>query len=173
MLVYYILLVHSEEDIYNREMKVVYDDFEIMFENSVELKDSSQINAEYAKEIISECDNNTPLIENATFTLIELNNSVKNTTRKEYINSIYDACISYNNSNNYLREMYIHINDYEEKNEGISSSYHSVNDLYNKSLDEYKHFNETRDKIQNMESEYPFLGSYNNESVLIGDIITF
>lgn len=150
----YIKFVPSEDEIYNEQMSLVLKDVKVI---KKELNNSESFKSSNTTMISKKIDKLTPLIDNDLEILNDLDNSISNTTRKEYISLCSDELKQ-------DKSMIISIKDEINLLKDVNNQEITMNEALSKMADLDKKINKTQTKKQNIkkqikeyESNYPFV----------------
>lgn len=167
-LVAYMVLFPDEETIYNNNMAQVSIDMQTIENQSKTLNfgNNSEPTVEQCDQMISLIDNMTEVINNDTKILVDLNKSVENQTRKEYIGAILEYFNQTQSGIDDIKALATAFKDYKSGKIGKSEAYNKISPLMPKIDKMDKDSNQTVNKIIKMENDYPFLLSYTNGTSL-------
>lgn len=167
----YTALFPDEETIYNEKMALIAVDMEKLENQSKELNSSSnaELTVEETDKALSLIDNMTTVIKNDTEILTDLNKSISNQTRKDYITTIIDYFNQTQSGIDDIKEMMNDYKDYKSGKLSQSEFINNVNQVTPKLEKKDKDMNKTVEKIVQMEKDYPFLLTYTN-STSLGEI---
>ncbi|AWX32327.1 hypothetical protein [Methanosphaera sp. BMS] len=167
-LVAFMVLFPDEETVYNEKMAQVSIDMETI-ENqtkALNINESAEPTVEQCDQMISLADNMSEVIKNDTEILVDLNNSVKNQTRKEYIGAILEYFNQTQSGIDDYKEVFNAFKDYKSGKIGQSEAFNKITQIAPKFEKKDKDMNQTVNKITKMENDYPFLLSYTNGTSL-------
>lgn len=160
----YIKFVPSEDEIYNTQMTIVLKDMKII---KKDLKTSESFKSNNTTMISEKIENLTPRIDNDLKILNDLDESIANTTRKEYISLCSDDLKQ-------DKTILITIQDEINLLKDVNKQEITMNEALSKMTDLDKKINNTQTKktkiekeIQEYESKYPYV-LVNGKSVLSG-----
>ena len=150
----YIKFVPSEDEIYNEQMTLILKDIKII---KKDLKTSESFKTNNTTMISEKIDKLNPIIDNDLEILNELDNSISNTTRREYI----DLCSDELKQD---KTILIHIQDEINLLKDVNNQEITMNEALSKINDIDKKINQTQTRkagiekeIKEYESKYPFV----------------
>lgn len=160
----YIKFVPSEDEIYDEQMNIVLKDMKVI---KKDLKGSESFKSNNTTVISKKIDNLTPTIDKDVEILNDLDNSISNTTRKEYISLCSDDLKQ-------DKSILISIKDEIILLEDVNNQEITMNEALSKMADLDKKINKTQTKkaniekqIKEYENKYPFV-LVNGKSILPG-----
>lgn len=150
----YIKFVPSEDEIYNEQMTLILNDMKVI---KKDFKTSETFKSNNTTMISEKIDKLTPRIDNDLEILNDLDNSISNTTRKEYIDLCSDELKQY-------KSILISIKDEINLLKDVNNQEITMNEALSKMNDLDKKINKTQSKktkietqIKEYENKYPFI----------------
>lgn len=169
----------NEDEVYNEKMTEIYNDMDALNETLKETNNAETVantaDSNYIKEMISTCDNVTIIIDNDTQKLKELNETISNTTRKDYLGICADELTKLNEMINVTKELFTLINDYNNKKVTINEVQSKYNKIDSKVQKISKKMEELDEKRLDYEKKYPFvlingtISTFGNETLELGE----
>lgn len=170
-LVAFTVLFPDEETVYNEKMAQVSLDMEMLENqsNALNFNTTAEPTVEQCDQMISLADNMSEVIKNDTEVLVDLNKSVENQTRKEYIGAILEYFNETQSGIDDVKEIANIFKDYKAGKIGQSEAMNKMSPIMPKLEKKDKDMNQTIDKITKLENDYPFLLSYTNNGTSLGE----
>lgn len=167
-LVAFMVLFPDEETVYNEKMAQVSIDMETIENQSKALNfdENTEPTVEECDQVISLTNNMSEMIKNDTEILVDLNNSIENQTRKEYIGAIIEYFNQTQSEIDDVKELANTLKDSKSGKISQSEAYNKISQIFPRFDKKDKDMNQTLDKIIKMEKENPFLLSYTNGTSL-------
>jgi hypothetical protein len=173
-LVAFTFIFPDEETVYNEKMAQVSIDMETIENQSkvLNFNDTAEPTVEQCDQVISLSNNMSEMITNDTEILLDLNQSVENQTRKEYIGAILEYFNQTQSSVDDVKKIATTFKDYKAGTIGQSEAMNTMGQVLPKLDKKDADMNQTLAKITKMENDYPFLLSYTNNGTSLGERYT-
>ena len=173
-LVAFTFIFPDEETVYNEKMAQVSIDMETIENQSkvLNFNDTAEPTVEQCDQVISLSNNMSEMINNDTEILLDLNQSVENQTRKEYIGAILEYFNQTQSSVDDVKKIATTFKDYKAGTIGQSEAMNTMGQVLPKLDKKDADMNQTLAKITKMENDYPFLLSYTNKGTSLGERYT-